>query len=126
MTITRIRFENMGGMRLQLESPYFDQLVRSNAPDGKGRLPQDVAAHALWHYFCVASNAWYNETCGLVYEGERDHRFNPKETFESIAKVHGVKPEEMSRYWNVIEQQRLALGLSQNAELPERFKFRFH
>lgn len=126
MTITRIRFEHKGGMRLQLESPYFDQLVRNSDPDGKGRLPTDVAAHALWHYYCVASVAWHNEVHGLVYEGERDHSFNAKECFESIAKVHGVPPQDMSRYWNVILQQRIALGLTSNAELPERFKFRFH
>lgn len=126
MTITRIRFEHKGGMRLQLESPYFDQLLRDGSPDGKGRLPRDIAAHALWHYYCVASTAWDKEVHGLVYEGELDHKFDPKATFESIAKVHGVPPQDMSRYWNVIEQQRIALGLSQNAELPERFKFRFH
>lgn len=104
---------------------YYDQYLVSNG----GALPLDIAAHALFHYSMVASNAYYQayNSNFLVEESKRSPTFtlaNAKQLFESIANWYGIHPRGMQNYWPAVEAQRRALGLSTNAELPEQFKLK--
>ncbi len=137
MPSTRVHFHGPRDARLRLEAPFFDELLewrvstsliipgeRYNPDAGKGRLSDDIHEHALWHYFLVASNAYRQQEMNLVEESDPSIHFNAEACFLAIARQHGVQPEEMSKRWPVVEKQRIALGLTSNAELPERYKFR--
>lgn len=117
----------------KLESPvgpinmtvhYYYEYLQSEG----GCLPRDIAAHALFHYFMVASLAWYQANGGLlVEEREESPRFtiaNAKQLIASIAMWYGIHPRGMVNYWEPVEAQRRRLGLSTNVELPEKYKFK--
>lgn len=111
--------------------PYFEELVATGGNKTPERvLPRDLQAHALWYYYCLASKAIDIANKCLVLETERSPKFRPNEEgrqlIQSIASIYGFKVAEIVQYWDVIERQRMALGLSQNAELPAVFKFRFN
>lgn len=106
------------------DAPFFQMLLQGQE---NGRLPRDIAAHALWHYFCLAAKAMSRAKYNLVYEDELSARFDEgiaRNIFQGVAMIHGVYPRDMGRYWEVVRQQRIALGLSSNADLPPRFQFK--
>lgn len=98
--------------------PYWDELLERNG----GLLPRDPAAHALWHYYCIAMRAAAQEKTNLVYEGDTNLDFKADATFRSIALAHGVNPDAMLPYWEVVLRQAKALG-SDPENLPAKYKF---
>jgi len=106
-------------------APYFQMLLKGETADG--RLPRDFAAHACWHYFCLASAAKKKAEECMVLENEQSPVFDEKiamQIWHSVCMMHGVRPEDMGRYWEVVNQQRFALRLTSNADLPRRFQFK--
>lgn len=109
---------------------YYDELVSNPGdPFHVGRLPRDLEAHGLWHYYILASVNLKNAKENLVYEDERSRFFDvprARKLLESIAFQYGTTPAKMVRYWEAVEAQRIALGFTSNAELPAALKFRFN
>lgn len=97
-------------------APFFIELCVGQTPEG--RLPSDREAHALWHYFQVASHSNRMMTENLVEESAPSRLFDAVAVFKGIAHQHQVDPNVMIRYWPVIQQQRIALGLTQDEDLP--------
>lgn len=119
-TFTAAHLIKKGG--LNLSCVIYLGLVRGN--NEKGRLPRDLAAHALWHYFGLASCAYYEHKHKLVYEGELDVAFLGAQLMRSVAFMYDVEPRDMMRYWDVIIQQRRALGLSGEDDIPKELAMR--
>jgi len=109
-----------GGVVLDL--PYYVEYLQKNG----GQLPQDMGAHALWHYYVTARLAYEQIVLGEtpVYEGERDGVFRPMDIMRAISMLYGLEPDTIAQYWDAVERQRRALGLSSNADLPEQYKFK--
>jgi len=111
--------------------PYFHEYVfgHKDAIAGKCKLPEDKGAHALFYYNLLAYKNLQEAKENLVYEDEPS-RFFPLEKarklLESIAVMYAVTPGEMVRYWDAVIAQRRALGFSENADLPHRYRFRFN
>lgn len=99
-------------------APYYDELL----PENGGFLPRDVPAHALWHYYMIARRSYELEKDGFAYEGDVSPDFNGEQTFRSIALVHGCNPNDMIKFWPVIETQARMMG--DDGDLPPRLKFR--
>lgn len=109
---------------------YFDELVSNPAdPFHNGRLPQDLEAHGLWMYYTLASKNLKAAKENLVYEDERSRHFDvprARALLESISFQYGSTPARLVRYWEAVDQQRRALGFSENADLPAVMRFRFN
>jgi len=109
--------------------PYFEELIATGGNTPERALPRDIGAHALWYYYCLASKAIKIEKDCLVLETDLSPRFRPqkeaRQLAESVAQMYGFGLYGMTRYWSAVEAQRRALGLTQNAELPPAYKFRF-
>lgn len=109
--------------------PYFEELVSVGGTAPERALPRDIEAHALWYYYCLASRAIKIAKDCMVLETQRSPQFRPQkeaqQLAQSIANIYGLTLYEMTRYWGAVEAQRRAMGLSQNADLPPVFKFRF-
>lgn len=118
MAAKRLRFVN--GMRLEV--PFFEEYL----PENGGCLPPDFEAHALWHYYVMARMAYEQIVQGGIplYEGELDAKFQPERIFKSTMMLHGVDGEKAVNYWSAVHAQRFMLGLSSNADLPQRYEFR--
>lgn len=118
--IRRIRLEN--GMFL--EAPFFDELLVSN---DYGHLSKDFEAHALWHYLCLAMKASAAAKANFVDENERSLVWNKesaKALFISIANVHQVSPAKMVKFWDMVDNQRRALG-NGSEDLSGEYKFKY-
>lgn len=112
-----------GGIVVTFECPYYTELLPSNSPIG--RLTRDFECHSLWNYFGAAMAAIERAKKNLVMDDELSIVWNQevaKQLFISIANVHGVQPSKMSRFWSIMDRQRIALGGGD--DLPEEFKFR--
>lgn len=109
---------------------YFDELLSNPAdPFHNGRLPRDIEAHALWMYYILAAQNLKAAKENLVYEDEKSKHFDvhrARALLESISFQYGTTPSRMVRYWPAIDAQRIALGFSQNADLPHAMRFRFN
>lgn len=109
---------------------YYDELLSNPMdPFHVGRLPADLEAHALWHYYVLASVNLKNAKENLVYEDERSRFFDvprARKLLESISFQYGTTPAKMVRYWEAVDQQRRALGFNENADLPAAMRFRFN
>ena len=119
-----IRHHRPEGGPVIMECPFFDELIKFR--NEAGRLPENLEAHALWHYYCLAASNYERAKKNLVDESELSLSFTQEQArvlFQSIANVHGVKPSDMSHYWDCIDQQRMAL--KSDEVLPERFKFKY-
>lgn len=100
--------------------PYYAELLLGANPNG--RLPMDREAHALWHYFCVGSLAHRMAKENIVEERDPSRIFNAPAVFKAIAHQHQVDPNKMQQYWPLMMQQRIALGLSADEDLPLEMK----
>lgn len=122
----------IAGRRVVFQAPYYIELVHDRITDEygdsayitNGRLPRDIEAHALWHYFCVASLAFRTSRENLVEDSELSVSFKPDQIFRSIAQQYQVSPTTMGNYWPIIEIQRIALGLTNDDDIPTQFKYR--
>jgi hypothetical protein len=105
------------------ECPYFIELDTAHG----GRLLRDnFEVHALWDYYGKALIAHKRAKANLVYEDELSLVFDrdiARQLFMSTAAIHGVRPDDMVRYWSIIHQQRIAMGGKD--QLPEEFEFRY-
>lgn len=116
------------GMEIKFECPYFEELV-AGPENILGRLPKDLPAHALWYYYILASQGIRTAKFCLVLETELSPKFDvlkARRVLESVCKMYGFSPPEVVRYWEAVEAQRIALGFTENAELPAVIKFRFN
>lgn len=105
-----------------MEVQYFEEYLYSN----DGKIPADMAAHALWYYYICAMNNYVRAKKNLVYEDEPSIIWNmdrARALLQSIANLYGVPVEKMIRFWDCCEAQRIALGGGDT--LPEEFKFKF-
>jgi hypothetical protein len=109
---------------------YYDELLSQPAdPFHNGRLPSDMEAHALWHYYVQACINLKKARENLVYENEQSLSFDvmaARRLLESISFIYGTTPSRMVRYWDAVEAQRRALGFTENADLPHAMRFRFN
>jgi len=109
---------------LKMQFQYFDQLLRSNAENG--RLTREFECHALWHYYVLACASYDAAKKNFVEESDLSRVFNDetaKNIFLGVANNYGVKPADMVKFWPIIHQQRIALGGDDN--LPRRFQFEY-
>ena len=112
------------------EAPYFSDLIAdpSNALH-PGRLTKDPACHALWYYYCLASKNLVDVKKDMAYEGDVSQTFSlgtARRLLENIANMYVVQVSQMVRYWAEVDNQRRSLNLTQNAELPVSYRFRFN
>lgn len=89
-----------------MAAPFYDELL----PEAGGFLSRDVPCHALWHYFCVALIAQEKEATQVVYDDEPSPDFNAEACFKAIAFMHGVNPDDMIKYWRVVDAQAKMMG----------------
>lgn len=120
MPITRHVFDRASGRTV--EAPYYVELLMDKE---NGRLSRDPEAHALWHYFGIASIAYKKYKENIVYEDEPSHEFKARDLFVAVSRMYAVSPEKMVRYWDQVIRQRMALGLCSDEDLPEQYRFRF-
>lgn len=124
MTLIRKWTAKMGGMTVTFECPFYDELLPSSTD--YGRLTRDLECHALWNYYGMAKLAFDRAKKNLVADDERSLVFNvttARQLFTSIANTHGVSPDKMVKFWDVIQRQRIALGGGE--DLPVEFQFRY-
>lgn len=110
-------------MTVTFEAPFYDELLQGKE---RGCLSRDFEPHALWNYYGLASIQYLRAKANFVYEDERSLEWDVKharQLFESIANLHGCKPQRMMPYWPMINRQRIALGGDDS--LPDQYKFRF-
>lgn len=106
---------------ITFECPYFDEFVQPH-----GCLSRQFECHALWDYYGNALRAYDMARKNIVLESELSRVFTvqtARDLFISIAKKHGVRPEDMVNYWPFVDRQRIAMGGSDH--LPEQFQFRY-
>lgn len=109
---------------ITMHAPYFDQLLRSSAEDG--RLTREAECHALWYYYGLATRAYNDAKDNLVEEADASRVFNreiARQLFTSVSQMYQVKPADMIRFWPIVQEQRMALGAEDT--LPAEFKFEF-
>lgn len=88
-----------------------------------GFLVKDSACHALFRYYLMARQTYETHVLDpIVYEGEKDPEYNFKQLFSSVAKMYGVEPEHMTKYWINVDMQCDLLGLPL---MPDEEKYRF-
>lgn len=111
------------------QAPFWSELtIGDKKALPHARLPKDVQAHALWYYYMVAANNLRLQRDNLVAEDEISHSFSvaaAHQLIESVAMMYQVTPGQMVRCWEACDAQRMALGYTQNAELPAAYRFRF-
>lgn len=100
----RERFDD--SLRVRIIAPYYPLFIE---PDGY--LTRDDACHALMHYATTARNNWELEAETIRLEDEHDREINYHQLFHSIARLHGVEPEVMSKFWWQIDLQFAAMQL---------------
>lgn len=113
--------QNFSTLSVTFECPFFDELIEPN-----GRLTRHFECHALWDYYGNALRAYEMAKANIVYEDELSRVFDlttARQLFLSIAKKHGVRPQDMVNFWPHVERQRIAMGGKDH--LPEEFQFRY-
>lgn len=109
---------------LILWAPYYDTLLVGVIDNGHvGQLPKDFGAHALWHYYVKARRALEKIQNEPIYEGDASPRFHAYAIMKATSFGHQISIPEMVGYWPVVWRQRQALGLSMNADLPDRYMY---
>lgn len=106
--------------KITFEIPMFVSLEKPN-----GFLCiKDRACHGCFSYAVRARQAYETHYQGfaVAYEGDLDTQVNFLQLFKSIALWYGVQPEEMTRHWQCVDMQFVALALPQLPD-EERFKF---
>lgn len=125
MPLIRTWSATAAGVTVNFECPYYAELLPSENPE-TGRLSRDLECHALWQYYGLALYQYNRAKSNLVEESELSLHFTSKdarELFLSVAKNHNVRPDQMVKFWDVVNRQRLALGSGD--DLPSELKFRF-
>ena len=84
----------------QMQVPYYTQFMPP--------LPADLPAHALLTYVFRATSA-HKSFHELHYIGEGDPVPDYKMIFKNIAAVYQVDPNDMDKYWIVIERLNLTI-----------------
>lgn len=110
---------DVSGLKINMRAPFFqDHLM----PDGF--LTRDMACHACWYYYILATNARHNvgnsiDDQTIEYNAEsmtdiplwRDKRFNQQA--KSIALLYGLEsPDEMWKYWPNVKMEARRLNLT--------------
>lgn len=93
-------------------SVILDPPIYANMVQPQGWLTRDVPCHALFHYFNTAIGIYKSLKEDVVYEGDQQ-RYNLHQLYLSVAKLYGVDPNEMGKYWAAVDLQAGALGLTQ-------------
>lgn len=81
----------------------------------QGYLASDDACQALYYYSILARRMQERTSndpnfAAILYEGELDENVNFRELFISIAKMYGVQPERMEKFWLNIDMQLVSEG----------------
>jgi hypothetical protein len=106
-----------------MEVPYFSEYLMDKE---YGRLPRDLPAHALWYYYILAMRQYDRAKKNLVYEDELSEIFDvnrARDILQAVSNMYGTPIQEMIKYWDAMEKQRIALGGGES--LPSEFKFQF-
>jgi len=105
--------------KIKFSPPVFPSIMVPN-----GFLDQHRESHALWYYYLCARQAYEASVVDpMEYEGEKDSQVNYYELFKSIAKIYGVRPENMANCWTQIDMQCVA---SKVPQLPDEERYRFN
>ena len=87
-----------------------------------GAIPKDEpAAHALFRYYVTARQNWERANTMIRYEHEKDDGINYKQLMTSIARMYGVTPEEMVRFWKEVD---FTCTLCNLPKLPDEERYR--
>lgn len=84
-----------------------------NYMGNEGYLTECIETHALWHYYTTAQRLVETRGANLV-ELEGDYPEEPpryRQLFKSIALLYGVRAENMSQCWAIVDAQARRLGL---------------
>lgn len=89
-----------------------------------GYLGTQPEEHALFYYYVHARRIYEDNILNspIVYEGDKDPEWNFRQLFESVAGMYDCNPDSMSRAWDVVDKQAIALGLPL---LPFEYQYRF-
>jgi hypothetical protein len=107
---------------VNFECLYFNEFLMANG----GMLSRDFEAHALFDYYGCALIAHDRAKNNLVLETDLSLKFDvatARQLFQSKANQHGVRPDNMVRFWPMIMRQQIAMGGTDH--LPEIYKFRY-
>jgi len=106
---------------MYLEPPIFTKYITPHGVFPKGT-EDNIGIHGLWYYYISALEIFKFKIDGWQYEDEpnKEDTFNLQQLFTSIALLYGVNPEQMTRYWGLIDKQAEILDLP---TLPDSFKF---
>ena len=83
------------------------------------------AAHGLFFYAVNARRTYEEFELGTRTEfvGNLSMQPNYRQSFESIAAMYGVNPDEMAKYWDEVDMQFVALDIPQ---VPKEEKYRLN
>lgn len=100
---------------------YAPKFLEFNPPNGW--LSPEPECHALFYYvILIKQQIEADKNSGHRYEDE----FYPfkignwYQLFTSIAKLYGVNPEHMNKFWKNIDMQCFLMG---SPKLPEKYRF---
>lgn len=85
-----------------------------------GCLTMAIACHALFHYAITALEVYKSEKDSIKYEGDRN-QINLHQLYTTTAKIYGVKPDDMGRFWEPVDMQFIVCGITQ---LPREGRWR--
>lgn len=89
-----------------------------------GFLDSEFATHALWNYYLSARGAYERHNIdSMKLEGEWEVKVPYRDIFMSVARMYGVRCEEMAKCWDMIDMQCTALDLP---KLPNEDRYRFN
>lgn len=89
----------------------------------EGALVDQPGCHALMYYALIQSKNVFEADGGkkaTAFEGDRDSESDAFQLFQSIALAYGTTPEEMVRFWKVVDAQFDLLGFKPLGD-PWRF-----
>jgi len=106
---------------IYLEPPIFTKYITPNGVFPIGT-KDNIGIHGLWYYYISALEIYKFVIDDIQYEDEpnKEDMFNLSQLFTSTAVLYGVNPEQMTRYWELIDEQAEILELP---ILPDSFKF---
>jgi len=100
----------------------FPLFIGFQAPDGF--LTPRRESHALFMYNAAGCRTYENTVKDvIVYEGDKDPVANFRQLFEGVARLYGVKPHVMAKFWPQVDKQCEAIGYS---VLPNEEQYRFN
>lgn len=126
MPLTRIwqaKREHQGmSILVNFECPWFEELLVKNG----GALTNNYEAHALFDYYGCALKAYDMAKRNIVLEEDLSRKFDreiARQLFQSKANQHGVRPDDMTKFWGIVMAQQTVMGGRDH--LPEEFKFQY-